>query len=165
MILTLRGWNWGALYSFLQALLNRVLTYPNLRSGTTAANLRYDATDFCITGQVYTIAASAAAGVAITGTNTAAGQFVKVRVEIDSAGAITYAQGPVATAQVLARVPRRTANRATLGWIEIPASFIFGTTSLGASGVTIYNGDPDLAAGASLPPSDRGLDTVVYTGN
>ena len=58
-------------------------------------------------------------------------------------------------------LPRRSANKVTLGWVEIPNSFTFGTTAFNAGGVTFYDGDPDLGDGRGLPPSDRGIVQTV----
>ena len=155
------GGSWGDIYNLLQALAYSLLGFANLRAGATGTNIRVDAFGYRIGGQVYT---NAAEEVSVTGlTNTSATQFRKVRVEIAAAGTLLFSEGAPATAQALARIPRRVASRATVGWIEIPASFTYGTTAFTASGVTFYSGDPDLGTGAGVPPNDRGITAEVIT--
>ena len=157
------GFDTKSLYALFQDLRTTLLGYPNLRAGTTAARLTTDAFAFRIGNQVYTTAAQA--NVQVTGlTNTTAIQFRKVRVEINTAGTISFREGGPATAQAVAEIPRKTENRVTLGWIEIPASFTYDTTSLSAAGVTIRNGDPDLGVGTGVPPNDRGLASTILSG-
>ena len=85
-------------------------------------------------------------------------------MEINTAGTLSFKEGAPATAQVNALIPRRTASRATVGWIEIPASFTYDTTLFSASGVAFFNGDPDLGPGVGLPPNDRGITAAINTG-
>ena len=155
------GINWKDLYNLLQAGVYTLLGYPNLRTGTTVAQIQVSAFDFRLGNQIYTKAAED--NVAVTLTNTNATQFRKVRVQINTAGTLSFSEGAPATAQVLAAIPRRTAALATVGWIEIPASFTYGTTSFSAAGVAMFNGDPDLGAGSGVPENDRGISTQVIT--
>jgi hypothetical protein len=151
------------LFNLLQALTNRVFNNPGLAAGTTNTRVKTaNAVTYAIGGRLYSKAATDPVD-DFDGafTNTAAGQFCKVRLEIDASGVVSGSQGVIASAQALAPMPRRSANKATLGWIEIPASFTFGTTSYGTA--TFFNGDPDLHDG-SIPPHDRGLSQDVLTG-
>lgn len=155
------GISWKDLYNLLQALVYGVLGFPNLRVGATVTQIQVSTFDYQIGDRVYQRAAVESA---VTGlTNTTATQFRKLRVEIGAAGTLLFTEGPAATAQALALIPRRGASRATVGWIEIPASFTYGTTSFSAAGVTIRSGDPDLGAGAGVPPDDRGISAQVIT--
>lgn len=163
-VLHLRAWNWGSLYAVLQALVNRVLDNPALAVGTvTVTRVRTtNAVSFAIGPKIYSKAATDPVDDFDGGfTNTAAGQFCKVRLEIDTAGVVTGKQGPIVAGQALAAIPRRSKNKATLGWLEIPASFTFGTTSYATA--TFFNGDPDLGDGVSLPPGDRGIAADINT--
>lgn len=151
------------LYNLLQALVTGIHGFPNLRVGTTTTRIQTSAFTFRIDGQVYTKAAED--NVQVTGlTNTSTTQTRKVRVEINTAGTLSFKEGGPAAAQVNAPLPRRTASRATVGWIEIPVSFTYGTTLFSASGVAFFNGDPDLGPGTGLPPNDRGISATVLTG-
>lgn len=156
-VIHLRAMNLGDLYNVLQALVNRVFGFPDLRPGTVTTDYQVSAFAFSAAGQAFTKAAAQRTTAGLT--NTAAGQFRKVRVQIDSAGALTEKEGGVASAQVNAPLPRRTANRTTVGWIEIPASFTYGTTAFTAG--MFKNGDPDLADGVGLPPNDRGISQEI----
>ena len=141
-----RGFNQKEIVELLRAMRNRVLGHPALIQGSTPANLANGAFDYMIDGQTYAKAA-VAAGTVLTGqglVNTAAGQFCKIRVQIDSLGAITYTQGGFAGSQEDARIPARLPGRCTIGLLDIPASFTFGTTTLATAGI-IASGDPDLS--------------------
>lgn len=156
------GISWRDIYNLLQALVTGLLGFPNPRMGTTTTRIQVSAFDYRIGAQVYTKAAQN--NVEVTGlTNTAAAQFRKVRIQINTAGTLSFSEGAVAAAQVNAPLPRRTASLVTVGWIEIPASFTYGTTAFNAAGVTFFSGDPDLGDGAGLPPGDRGLSAQVVT--
>lgn len=152
--------------ALFQALINRS-AYGNYRVGTTTTRVRADAHDFWIGDRVYTVAAADPVADFDGGfTNLAAGECCRIRLEIDSAGAITGVQGPIRTSLANAPVPRRSANKATVAIIEIAVAggFTFGTTSYGDAAVTFKQGDPDLGDGRGLPPSDRGVTQEVYTG-
>lgn len=148
-ILSPRGINQGEIVRLLRAMRNRVLANPTLAAGSTPANLANIAFDYMIEGITYTKAA-VAAGTVLTGqnlVNTGAGQFCKVRVQVDAAGAVTFIQGGVAGSQDDARIPPRLGGRCTIGLLDIPASFTFGTTTLATAGI-ISSGDPDLGLSA-----------------
>lgn len=149
-----------------QALCNRVLGKATLAVATTVTRVQItNQTDFCIAGKVYRKAATDNISVGAL-TNTAALQGCRIRVEINSAGTVTFGQGPVTQVLALAPVPRRTANLCTLGWIDVPASFTFGTTSFAAAGVVFTDGDPDLGdISGGVPPNDRGIDQTAIRGS
>lgn len=150
------------LFNLLQSLAYTLLDFPNLRTGTTATRVRVDAFAFRIGAQVYSKAAED--NVQVTGlTNTSATQARKVRVHVNTAGTLSFTEGAPASAQAVALIPRRAENLVTVGWIEIPPSFTYGTTNFSAAGVTIRSGDPDLGAGSGIPPNDRGLASGVIT--
>jgi hypothetical protein len=154
------------LFNLLQALVNRT-TYGNYRVGTTTTRVRADAHSFWIKDQAYTVAAAdPVADFDNSFTNLGAGECCRVRLEIDTAGAITGKQGAIASAIALAPIPRRSANKTTVAIIEIAvaAGFTFGTTAYNAAGVTFRQGDPDLGDGTGLPPHDRGISAEVLTG-
>lgn len=149
-----------SVFCLLQSLVNRVFGNPNLAVGTTTTRIQVtNQVDFAIANQVYRKAAED--NISVTGlTNTTATQFRKARVEINTAGTVSFKEGPAATAQVNAIMPRRTASRATLGWLQVPNSFTYGTTAFTAG--MFFNGDPDLSdLGSALPNNDRGIEQAV----
>lgn len=77
-------------------------------------------------------ALTAIAAVALTavpaGAATAAGQFRKVAVDVTAAGAIVTTVGAIAVDQPSAVLPQTPADSLTIGWLELPASFVPGTT-------------------------------------
>lgn len=151
-------------YCLLQALANRCFSDGGLAVGGTNTQIKTAAAiNFAIAGRVY--AKAAEDNVAVTLTNTGATDYCKVRVEVNAAGTLSFVQGPMATAQVLAVMPPRSASKATVGWIEIPNSFTFATTGFDAAGVTFVDGDPDLSDGVSLPNHIRGISSEVVTGH
>ena len=157
----LRGNDDHSDFCLKQALINRVLGNPALAVATTNTKVKTtNAVTFSIEGILYTLGASD--NITVSGlTNTAAAQVRLVRVEVNTAGTVSFVEGPVASAAALALMPRRTASKATLGYLTVPASFTWGTTD--ATGLTYVNGDPDLGIG-TLPPHDRGLAADVLTG-
>lgn len=65
------------------------------------------------------------------GANTAAGQFRKVLIQMDAAGAITTKNGAaVSTVQADAVKPAPDSDKIELGWVEVPASFTFNVTNI-----------------------------------
>lgn len=152
------------LIPLLQALADRCFGKPLLAVATTTTRVKTtNQVDYAANGA---LARKAAADPVddFDGafTNTGASQFCKVRVEINAAGTVTGVQGPIAASQAAAVMPRRTPGLATLGWIEIPASFTFGTTSYGSA--AFFDGDPDLSDGRGFPPGDRGISRDIYNG-
>lgn len=147
------GMTQAALVFLLQALRDRVFRAPVLAMGTTTTRIKTtNDTDFCINGTVYKKAATD--NIQVTGlTNTAAGQFRKVRVEINTAGTVSFKEGAVGTTQGVATMPNRSTGKATLGYIEIPASFTYGTTDFNATGVAFFDADPDLDANQLEAPA------------
>lgn len=75
---------------------------------------------------------AAVTGIAVdAGATTAAGQFRKVLIQMDSSGTITQKVGAaVTTAQADAIKPTVDTDKVSLGWLELPASFTAGTTNL-----------------------------------
>ena len=162
-VITIRGTSQGDLFNLLQALVNTILDAPGLAVGTTTTKIQItNATNFRIGDVVYSKGATD--NITVSGlTNTSATQYRKVRIEINSGGTVAFTEGPAASAQALAKVPRRTASKATLGWVEIPASFTYATSNFNDSGVTFFDGDPDLGDGSGVPPDDRGIEQTVIT--
>lgn len=74
---------------------------------------------------------AAQTGIAVlAGTDTAAGQFRKVLIQMDAAGTITQKSGAIAGTQADAIKPAPDTDKISLGWLELPASFVPGTTNL-----------------------------------
>lgn len=149
-MLTPIGQNQGELIAFLKALRNSPEGKAGLAVGTTTTRIQItNQTDFNINGALYRKAATDNISIAAL-TATAALQTSRVRVEIDSAGTVTFKQGAVvggAAGHGIA--PIRTASRCTLGIFDMPASFTPGTSV--ASLCTFTDGDPDLGI---LPQAD-----------
>lgn len=156
--------NQGDLFNLLQALVNRVFGNPGLVvAGTTTAVKVANAVSFSIAGRLYSKAIED--NIVVSGlTNTGVGQFRKVRIEINTSGTVSFREGGVGAAQVSAPMPRRSQDKATLGWFEVPASFTWGTSNTNDSGCAFYNGDPDLGSGAGVPPNDRGIAATILNG-
>jgi hypothetical protein len=144
------GVNQGDLIQVLRALRNQLGNAPGLAMGTTTTAIKTtNSLNFGINGVRYTKAAQD--NVVLTGqglANTAAGQFCKIRVEVNSAGTLGFVQGGVASSQANAQAPTRSPGKATVGIIEVPASFTFGTTAFNVGGVAFQDGDPDLSTAA-----------------
>jgi hypothetical protein len=139
------AFNKADLIQILRALRSQCFAKAGLAVGTTVTTIKYTGTlTFGINGVMYTAAAADNQDVDAGFVNTAAGQFCKIRVEINSAGVVSAVQGGMGANQLLAPFPPRSASKATLGWIEVPASFVFGTTSF--AGAVFVDGDPDLDA-------------------
>lgn len=154
---TKKGVNQPDLVDFLRALRNRMFNSPGLATGTTTSKLKtVNATsslNYMIDGKLYVVAAADDA-ITFSGlTNTGAGEKCIVRIEIDAANAFSFVQGPIDARGD--KMPRRTAGKCTVGWIEVPASFTFGTTSC-ASLTSVNNGDPDLLPSVFYANSDTG---------
>ena len=146
---TRQGANQADVVKILKALRSRVSGVSGLAVGTTTSRIKtVNAVSYCINGVNYSKAATdniditTAAGLV----NTAPNQFCKLRVEINSGGTVSAVQGGIAASQAAAPFPTRSSGKATLGYIEIPASFTFGTTAFNVAGVAMVEGDPDLAA-------------------
>ena len=141
-----RGVNQGALINLLKALRSRGFTVAGLAVGSTTTAVKTANTlQFAINGVNYSKAAED--DITVSGmTNTGVGQFCKIRIEVNSAGTIGFVQGGFAGNQAEARIPTRSASKATVGYVEIPASFTFGTSNFNDAGVSFVNGDPDLDA-------------------
>jgi hypothetical protein len=164
MIVKGLGMNQTDLVNLLQSLVNRMMTRAQVRMASTTSQIQVSAFQYWIGDTYYNKGAQDNINVSAMFTATGAGQFKKLRAEIDTGGTVTVKEGAIAGAQVNAGVPRRTANRCTIGWIEIPASFTPGTTAFNVGGVLFIEGDPDLGDGAGVPPNDRGLSQEIYTG-
>lgn len=139
-----RGVSQAGQLKIVKALRNAVFSVAGLAVATTNTKLKTANTvQFRINGKNFSKVAED--NITISGlTNTGAAETCKVRVEVDVAGTVTFVQGGMASVQALAKFPTRSANKATLGWVEIPASHTFGTTAL--TGYTFVDGDPDLGA-------------------
>lgn len=100
-----------------------------LAVGGTATKLAVGAGEFVLAQAIVPFAAVASATVP-AGATTGAGQFCKVLVESNAAGALTLTAGALAGSQATAPLPLGDPTKISLGWIEIPASFTPDTTSL-----------------------------------
>lgn len=156
-MLTPTGVTQDELVKVLQALRNRILAKPTLAIGSTTSQVQVtnSLTDFCIDGVVYRKAAQDNISVGAL-TALTAGQACRIRVEINSAGTVSFVQGKIVTgARGTGPTPLRTASRATLGFIDVAGAFTFGTTAF--TGNTFTDGDPDLAPGGASD-KDVGLE-------
>lgn len=109
-----------------QALLWGSVLSPN----GTPALLDVSAGEAVSGGAIQTWAAVAGTAVA-AGAATAAGTVRKVLVERDAAGAVSQVVGAaVTTVQADAVLPAGDPTRTSVGWLEIPASFVPGTTAI-----------------------------------
>lgn len=125
--------------------LGEVLSHNHLKSGqadsqqivtgcTGAANgVAFDvaAGEVVLHQVLQTLAASTA--VAVTaGASTAAGEFRKVLVAKKADNSIVQTVGDKAASQALAKLPAGDVTAIDLFWLEIPASFVPGTTAVTA---------------------------------
>ena len=62
------------------------------------------------------------------GAATQATEFRKVLLERDGAGAVSYVVGVAAPDQASAALPVGDPAKISVGWIEVPNSFVVGTT-------------------------------------
>ena len=145
MTIEVTGVDQGELVAFLKANRNRVLAKPTLAIGTTTSRIQVtnSLVDFMIDGVIYRKAAEDNISVGSL-TALTAGQTCRIRVEINSAGTVSFVQGPIKTgSRGTGQTPLRTASRATLGYIDVAGAFTFGTTAFTSE--TFTDGDPDLA--------------------
>ena len=150
-----RGMNQGDLARILVALVDQVISQPVLAvEGASEATFKTTVVPsggivFKINGVPY-LKANLSAQV-LTGfglVSTGVGEFCLLRVELNSAGTVGILQGGMfgSAALAAANPPTRSADKATIGTIRLPASFTIGTTALDAAGVVFTDGDPDLSA-------------------
>lgn len=105
-----------------------------LAPGSTAPNLAISSGEFSLAQALVQYAGTVAAGVVLTGlglTNTGAGQSCYVLVESDAAGVLSYSQSAIVSSGTPV-MPSPNAGRIVLGYLNIGASFTFGTTALTA---------------------------------
>lgn len=100
-----------------------------LAVGGTNTQLAVSAGEFVLAQAIVPFAA-VTAQVIPGGAATGAGQFMKVLVESNAAGALTLTPGVIAGSQAAAALPLGDPTKISLGWIEIPASFVPATTAL-----------------------------------
>lgn len=125
--------------------LGEVLTHSHLKSGQADSQVILQGCDLGFSTVSFTIAvgevvlAGAVVALAATGATavpagaaTAAGQFRKVLIEKDSANAVSTVVGNIAADQASAVLPAGDPTKISVGYIEVPASFTPGTTSLTA---------------------------------
>ena len=153
--ITGRGMNQGDLAKILVALVDRVTTQPVLAVNSGGATtfkstvVPSGGIVFTINGVVYlkaNLSAQVLTGFSLV--STGVGQFCLLRVELESDGTVGILQGGMfnSAAEAAAHPPTRSADKATIGTILLPASFVPGTTALDASGVVFTDGDLDLSA-------------------
>jgi hypothetical protein len=94
--------------------------------GTPNTTVAVSAGEALLAGSV--VPHTGTAGQALTGAGTGAGQFLKVLFEITAAGAVAIAVGAIAGSQAAAPLPDINVDRIAIGWVEVPASFVVGTT-------------------------------------
>jgi hypothetical protein len=99
-----------------------------LSQGTTTTKFNLAAGEVSLAQAMVSIAAVVDTSVP-AGAATGAGEFRKVLVEVDGAGAVSTVVGDkVTTAQTDAVLPAGNAAKISVGYLEIPASFTPGTT-------------------------------------
>lgn len=98
------------------------------QNGADADEFDLAAGEVVLAQAITSIAASAGVEVA-AGAATGVGEFRKVLVEVNAAGAITQVVGEKAASQAAAKLPAGDPTRISVGYIEIPASFTPGTTA------------------------------------
>ena len=149
-----RGLNQGELVNILRALGNRIYALDSTvneggagLAGSSATQIdTKNEINYEISGVLYYLGIAAYAPDLTGLVNTGAGEFCKLRIEVNSGGTVSVKQGGIASAQARASVPPRSASKATLGYVEIPDNHTFGVTTF--AGLTYVNGDPDLSAQA-----------------
>lgn len=101
-------------------------------NGGDATKFDLSDTEAVIGGAIVQKAAQAAI-VVLVGSDTAAGQFRKVLIQMAANGTVSQKAGAiVTTAQADAVKPAPDSDKIELGWLELPASFIPGTTNVTA---------------------------------
>jgi hypothetical protein len=119
------------LFTAIQSVtLNRLTIDPVLAPGGTATNFQVSAFSFMLGGVTYNKAA--ANNIAPPGFDTAADEFRKVLVCIDSAGTVSTVGGTIADSQEEALIPDTPANKLAIGVLELPAEFESGTDNVTA---------------------------------
>lgn len=106
--------------------LNHLTGNPNLAPGGTNTNFQVSAFTYVLGGVARSKAA--ANNIAPPGSSTDAGQYRKVLICIDEAGAVSTVAGAIAATQAAALAPMTPANKLPIGVLELPASFTSGTT-------------------------------------
>lgn len=104
-----------------------------LSVGSTTTRLAISACEAFLAQALTLIPATIAAGVAPpVGANTAAGQVRKVAVDLKSDGTVVFTVGALSPSGVQADavLPATPIDSITVGWIEVPASFVADTTVL-----------------------------------
>lgn len=110
-----------------QANSQAVLFGGDLAVGTTTTRFQVSQTDYSL-GQT-TLSKALEDNIQVAaGADTAAGQFRKVLVEVNAAGVVSQKIGGIAATQVDAVLPKGDLDKLSLGWIELPASFVVNTT-------------------------------------
>lgn len=122
--------------------LNCLLGSPELAPGSDDTDFQVSAFHYKIGGVAYYKAA--ADDIAPPGASTSAGEFRKVLLSINTAGAITATAGTIAASQALAELPDTPSGQLPIAYIELPASFTSGSTSLTAGMCKPYTEDIDL---------------------
>lgn len=117
----------------------------NLRIATTTANIRYDSFRYYIAGVEYTLAASAAGGIAPGNDVVPIATFGCIALEVGTDGVVDVieaannATGYASAALARAGLPAKQANHVRFANLVVTKSdgaFTFGTTSLNAANVT-----------------------------
>lgn len=117
-----------ALTAMYNHSLNCLLGSPELAPGSDDTDFQVSAFHYKIGGVAYYKAA--ADDIAPPGASTTSGQFRKVLLSIDTAGAITATAGAVAASQAAAVLPDTPDGDLPIAYLELPASFTSGSTSI-----------------------------------
>ena len=135
-LLKARPWRTGEVLNHValktgQANGQTVLWGDALQPGTTNTQLGVTAGEVTLGGAIVAHAAIASQALP-AGAATDAVTFRKVLVERDASGVLTYVVGAGAVDQPSAVLPKGLADRISVGWLEIPNSFVVGTTAVTA---------------------------------
>lgn len=110
--------------------LNHLTVNPVVAPGSDDTDFQVSAFSYMLAGVVHNKAA--ADDIAPPGVSTSSGEFRKVLLSINAAGAITATGGDVAASQAAAALPDTPSGQLPIGYLELPASFTSGAASLTA---------------------------------
>lgn len=132
-----------AIQGIVNAILNGIFGGGNLAPATQTDKFKVDATNYRIAGVAYT---KAAQDNIAAPASTSEGQFRKDLITINAAGTVTVTAGPVAASQAAAVFPAIPPDTVPLGYIEVPASFVSGSTEVTAGMIFKWVHSVDLLA-------------------
>lgn len=114
--------------AFYNHCLNHLMGDPVVAPGSDDTKFAVSAFHYMLAGVAE--AKAAADDIAAPGASTSSGEFRKILLSINAAGTITATAGAVAASQALAELPSTPTGELPIGYLELPASFTSGSTSL-----------------------------------